>query len=198
MRQEAVQEVLEGLPGREDAEVRERRGGEVAAHDVASVRPHGRRIRALRRLEKLVVALHVREVERFACLRMAHGHGVDREHAFDVGDHRVDLRRVCGEKAVHERDVRVPMSRGHERRLAEPEEVAVCVALVEADVASGLLEERDADPRVLQHLCRHVRDALDREVRTAELRDGVVAVPHEHAVVKGARPRQRLAVVRGF
>ena len=163
MRQEPVQEVLEGLPRRENAEVRERGGGKVAAHDVAGVRPDGRGVRAPRRLEKLLVALHVRVVERLARLRVAHGHGLDREHALDVGDHRIDLRRVRGKEAVHERGVRVAVPRGHERRLAEPEKIPGRVALVEADVAGGLLEERDSDARVLEHLRRHVRDALDRE-----------------------------------
>ena len=62
-------------------------------------------------------------VERLARLRVAHGHGLDREHALDVGDHRIDLGRVRGEEAVHERGIRVAVPRGHERRLAEPEEV---------------------------------------------------------------------------
>ena len=77
-----------------------------------------------------------------------------------------------------------------------PEEVPGGVPLVEADVARGLLEERDPDARVLERLRRDVRGALHGDVRGAELRDGVVAVADEDAVVERARPPQRFAVVR--
>jgi hypothetical protein len=195
-RVEAVQEVLERLAGREDAEVRERRARQVAPHHVACVRAHGRAVRPLRRLQEVLVPLDVLPGERLARLRVPDLDGLDREDLLDVPDHRVDLRGVRRKEAVHERREGRAVARREQRLLALPEEVPRGVPLVEADVARGLLEERDPDARVLERLRGDVRRPFHGHVRGAKLRDGVVAVADEDAVVERAGPPERLAVVR--
>ena len=109
-------------------------------------------------------------------------------------DPRDDLRqrgRVRGEQPVHRRLVLGP-----ETRVAP---VAVLRRAlhrrVVGDVARRLLEVR-AQPRALEDLGQDVRRPLARDVRAAELRDRVVAVPEEDRLVELRRPLALLGLVR--
>ena len=91
-------------------------------------------------------------------------------------------RAVRVEQRVHVGDVPHP-----EMRFTDLGRAQVAVAAEQArvvrDVASRLLEVGH-EPAPLEHLREEVRRLLAREVHTAELGDGVVAVFEEHALVE--------------
>ena len=164
MRAHPEQQRLERLAGAVDADVRDRRRGQDAAHRVARL--------GLDRL--LVDEVGVARVLRVAVARPLH--------------HRRQQIAVRVEQRVHLADV----ARA-EPRLAQLGVAVVAVATAEArvvrDVARRLLEVGH-EPAPLEHLREQVRRLLAREVHATELGDGVVAVFEEHAVVELLRPPQ--------
>ena len=154
MREQVEDELLVRLPRCIDPDVRERRRRQDAADEVERLRAHGAPVRSRR--------LSLRRGE-----LLVHPRGDAREQ-----------RRVGGEELVHRRLV----------RRAEPRVAVVAVAealerVVVGDVARRLLEV-GGQAWPLQDLREEVRRPLARDVRAAELRDGVVAVAEEDRLVE--------------
>ncbi len=154
MREQVENELLVRLAARVHADVRQRRGGEQPAHEVERLRANGAPVRGGR------LAFAGREAIRDPRRRV------------------LEQPRVRREQVVHRVLVRLA-----EARVAV---IAVAVAVelrVVGDVARRLLEIR-GEPRALQDLRQEVRRPLARDVCAAELRDRVVAVADEDALVQ--------------
>ena len=162
MRAHAEEQRFERLPGPVNADVRLRRGRQHAAQ----------------RIERLGAdrgAVHALAVAR--ALRVA---------ALEVLLHRRDPLRVQLEGLVHHRGVAVAQrTRDFVRDVIPPPSVQLVGV---GNVSSGLFEVRH-QPSPLEHLGEDVRHVLARDVRSAQLRDRVVAVLVEDPVVQlfGAR-----------
>ena len=154
----AEQQRFVRLTGAVDANVGDRGGRQHPAHRVARLR-----------LDRLLVD----EVGVVGLLRVLLARPIH---------HPGQQRVVCVEQPVEVGDV--PHA---ERRLAHLRRARVPVAAVDArvvgDVPRRLLEVRH-QPAPLEDLRQQVRRLLAREVHAAELRDRVVAVLEEHALVE--------------
>ena len=159
VRAHAQQQRLERLAGAVDADVRQRRRGQDAPGGVARLR-----------LDRLLVD----EVGVAGLLRVALARPVDERAAACRRTCRT--ARPCRRCSAH---------RGGDREHRRRSVVAVAPAepRVVRDVARRLLEVRH-EPAPLEDLGEQVRRLLAREVHATELRDGVVAVLEEHAVVE--------------
>ena len=156
VRHEVQDERLVRLAGGEHPHVRQRRRGQQPAEEVERLRAHGAFVRRRRLAGRRRPLL-----------------GRPRLHAGE-------RLRVGVEEAVHRPRVVRP-----QLRVAEVAVGALGVhRRVVGDVAGGLLEVRDADPRALEDLRQDVGDPLARDVRGAELRDRVVPVAEEDRVVE--------------
>ncbi len=160
VRAHAQQQRLVALAGAVDADVRQRRRGQDAADRVARLR-----------------------LDASACRR-------SRSRPVPSGSARAPTSVICGQHLGVRGELRVHVGDVAPRVLARGEHVAVAVVpvptvelLVVLDVARRLLEVRH-EPTPLEDLGEQVRRLLAREVHATELRDGVVAVLEEHAVVE--------------
>ena len=155
---------------------------------------HGGTVGALGPLGELLVLSRLGVGDGVAGLRVAQFRLLQRQGLAHVLDHRLHLARVRVEQKLHELQVVTPVRRSVQRRLDVIQVAAGGVPAVEAHVAGGLLQRRHADARVFQDLGGHVGDVLASHVGAAELRHRVVAVAHEHPVVKGAGAAHRRVV----
>ena len=162
-------QVLEGTPVAEEAEVGQRAGGQQAAEEVERFGARG----GLPRSVRLAFLL--------------------RKPLADRVGRRLDERAVRLEQGVRRRFV----ARIGQLRATVIEEAAARVAAVESDVACRLLERRDPDPAVLERLRGQGRSLLDRDMRTRQLGDRVVAVADEDPFVELLSPANRDHVVIG-
>src|SRR3989344_552235 len=72
------------------------------------------------------------------------------------------------------------------RHYALPAQIAVLAVLflVKINIAGGFLQRRDAYARILHELGDKVGDVFRCKVRTAQFRNGIVAIAYKHAVVE--------------
>ncbi len=163
VRAHAQQQLLVGLAGAVDADVRQR----------------GRRQKPAQRVERLGAGrLAVDEVAVAGLLGKALGH---------PGLHLRQERAVRVEHPVHLADEAGAVWRVEDLGRAEVAVLPVLEPLVVRDVARRLLEVRHEAPP-LEHLRQHVRGLLAGEVDTTELGHRVVAVLDEDLLVELLRP----------
>ena len=153
-------QVLEGAAVAVEAEVGEGGGRQQAAEDVEGLGP-GRR---------LPRPLGLAGVERKALADLLED---------DVEQLGEGLEEVVGGQLV---DPVRQLGANGSRRSARP------ARAVEADVAGGLLERREADPGVLEGLGGERRHPLHGEVGARQLGDRVVAVADQDPLVELLRP----------
>ena len=167
-RQQVHDELLVGLAAREDPHVRQRRGGQQPAQQVERLGLDRARVRRLGDVGRPREALRGPRLH----ARQRIGVGVEQP---------VHRPRVFGPE-LGRAPVAVAGAAGHR--------------LVVGDVARRLLQVR-RQPRPLEHLGHHVRNELARDVRSAELRDRVVAVADEDALVERRGALALAGVERG-
>ena len=158
------QQRFEPLAAAVDADVRQRRRREHAAHGIERLRPGG---------------LAVDEVGVGRLLR---------HRGADVLGDELDEQAVRVEHAVHVADVAGAVARREHPRVTEVP-VTPTEAGVVGDVAGALLEVAE-QPSPFEDLGQQVRGLLARQVDATELGDGVVPVLDEHLLVEVFRPRQ--------
>ena len=166
---EPQQQRLERLGRAEDADVRCRRRRQQAAQDVARFRADAQPVGRLR-------------------IRFASGKLLAQVllHAFEPGPVRL-------EAGVHRRDEALAQTWRCDLRGDVVAPAAISLFLVVGDVAGRLFEVGE-QPAPLKDLREDVGRVLHRDVHAYQLRDGVVAVLHQHPLVQllGAPDAHRL------
>ena len=79
------------------------------------------------------------------------------------------------------------MFRCHDLRLAIIEIITAAVLLIEANVARRFFQRRDADSGVFQEIGSNVGNILAGDMRSTQLRYGIVAIADQHAVIERSR-----------
>ena len=194
MRVEFADQIFERLADAEHADVGQGRSRQITAQHVARMGAHGGAIGGLRPAPQSIIFLRFAVTQGFAAARIAHFHLLDGQRLGNRRQHRLHLPRVSVEEQIHDFEIGVAVARRHDLGLAVEEIIPGRVLLIEAHVARRFLQRRDADARVFEQLGGDVGNIFAGQMGAAQLRDRIVAVTDQHALVKRSRFFQCRAV----
>src|SRR5215471_3483536 len=99
--------------------------------------------------------------------------------------HGFHLPRIGLEEKIHGLEISVAVARGHDLWFPIVK-ITPVFFLIETHVACRFFQRRDADAGVFKYFRGDVGNILTSDMRAAELRYGVIAITHQHAIIESS------------